>query len=158
MLEIVKLKKQYKPKKGEAVHALAGVSVKIQEKGLVFSVFAALMLSNFIGTSVARKKRDIGILRALGARSNDVYRIFLIESLIIGLINFILSLTATIVAIYYINTSLREGIGLKLTVFNFGIRQIFLILLISLIVSVIASFLPVHRIARKKPVDAISNK
>ena len=126
--------------------------------GIGFSVFAALMLSNFIGTSVARKKRDIGILRALGARSNDVYRIFLIESLIIGLINFVISVAATITAIYYINTSLREGVGLKLTIFNFGIRQIALILLISLFVSVVASFLPVHRIAKKKPVDAISNK
>lgn len=126
--------------------------------GIGFSVFAALMLSNFIGTSVARKKRDIGILRALGARSNDVYRIFLIESLIIGLINFVISIAATITAIYYINTSLREGVGLKLTIFNFGIRQIALILLISVFVSVVASFLPVHRIAKKKPVDAISNK
>jgi len=37
-------------------------------------------------------------------------------------------------------------------------RQVALILLISLIVSLVASFLPVHRIAKKKPVDAISNK
>ena len=40
--------------------------------GIGFAVFASLMLSNFISTSIAYKKQEIGILRAIGARSNDV--------------------------------------------------------------------------------------
>lgn len=35
--------------------------------GIGFAVFAGIMLSNFIGTSVTRQKREIDILRALGA-------------------------------------------------------------------------------------------
>lgn len=41
---------------------------------------------------------------------------------------------------------------------NFGVRQIFVILLISFAVAVIASFLPVYKLAKKKPVDVILNK
>lgn len=123
-----------------------------------FALFSGFMLSNFIATSVAHKKREIGILRALGARSNDVFEIFLYESLIIALINFLFSLITTIITVELINNYLRQGIGLKLTIFNFGVRQIILLLLISVVVAVIASFLPVYKFAKKKPVDAISNK
>ena len=41
--------------------------------GIGFAVFAMIMLSNFIATSISYKKQEIGILRAIGARSNDVF-------------------------------------------------------------------------------------
>lgn len=126
--------------------------------GLGFAAFSALMLSNFIGTSVSHKKREIGILRALGARSKDVYEIFLHESLLIAGINFLVSVIATIITIKIINNSLRMGVGLKLTLFNFGIRQVILLLLVSGLVAILASFFPVYKFAKKKPVDAISDK
>ena len=44
------------------------------------------MLSNFISVSISNKKREIGILRAVGARSLDVFKIFFSESFVIGLI------------------------------------------------------------------------
>lgn len=126
--------------------------------GIAFAVFSALMLSNFIGSSVSIKKREIGILRALGARSSDVFRIFFNESIIIALINFFFASVSTYIAVRVINNSLRSGVGLTVTVFNFSIRQIVLLLLISVFVASVASFLPVNRIAKKKPVDAIHNR
>ena len=41
---------------------------------------------------------------------------------------------------------------------NFGIRQIALLFIISIGVAVVASFIPVYRIASKKPIEAIRNK
>lgn len=126
--------------------------------GIAFAVFSALLLSNFIASSVSYKKREIGILRALGARSSDVFRIFFNESIIIGIINFFLASVSTFVVVRLINVSLRTEVGFTVTIFNFSIRQIIILLLISVFVALFASFLPVNRIARKKPVDAISNK
>ncbi|NLB48778.1 MAG: FtsX-like permease family protein, partial [Erysipelotrichia bacterium] len=139
----------------DLVESVAALFIYI---GLGFAIFSALMLSNFIGSSVAYKKREIGILRAVGARSSDVFRIFFNESALVALINFVLASIATYMAVYYINASLRTDIGLSITIFNFSVRQIALLLLISFFVAFVASFLPVYRIARKKPVDAISNK
>ena len=48
--------------------------------------------------------------------------------------------------------------GILLTVLNFGIRQIALLLAVSLIVAAVASFIPVKRIASKKPIDAIRDR
>jgi len=44
--------------------------------GIGFALFSALMLANFISTSISYKKQEIGILRAIGARSNDVFKIY----------------------------------------------------------------------------------
>ncbi len=125
--------------------------------GIGFAVFSALMLMNFISVSISYKRREIGILRAVGARSSDVFKIFFCEAFIIALINYILSVAATIAATTVFNNIVREE-GINVTLLHFGPRQLILMLLISIAVAAIASFLPVWNIARRKPVDAIKNK
>ena len=48
--------------------------------------------------------------------------------------------------------------GMNLTLLNFSLRQIALILGVSMVVAFIASLLPVYKIARKQPIDAINNR
>ena len=125
--------------------------------GIGFAVFSGLLLMNFISISISYKKREIGILRAVGARSSDVFKIFFSESLIIALINYVMAVAATLIAIFFINRWMR-GEGINVTLLNFGVRQLALMLGVSVGVALISSFLPVWRIARKKPVDAIKDR
>ena len=126
--------------------------------GIGFAAFAALMLANFIGTSISYKKQEIGILRAIGSRSNDVFRIFFAESFIIAMINFVLSSIGVFAATVIINQLMRMEVGILITILSFGIRQLILLLAVSIFVAFIASFLPVKRIASKRPIDAIRNR
>lgn len=125
--------------------------------GIGFAVFSALMLMNFISVSISYKRREIGVLRAVGARSSDVFKIFFSEAFMIALINYILSIIATVTVINVFNTFVRNE-GLNITLLNFGVRQVVLMFAVSLFVAAVASFLPVWNIARRKPVDAIKNK
>ena len=126
--------------------------------GLGFALFAALMLANFIGTSISHKKHEIGILRAIGSRSNDVFRIFFAESFIIAAINFVLSSATVFAVVTVVNYVIRTRLGVLVTVLHFGPRQALLLMAVSLIVAALASFFPVMRIARKRPIDAIRNR
>lgn len=126
--------------------------------GIFFAVFAALMMFNFISVSISYKKREIGILRAVGARSSDVFGIFFNESLIITLINFVLASIVTFVTTTVINGVIRSEYGFALTLLNVGLRQFALILGVGVLVAFIASFIPVMRIAKKRPIDAIQNR
>lgn len=126
--------------------------------GIGFAAFAALMLANFIGTSISYKKQEIGILRAIGSRSNDVFRIFFAESFIIAMINFVLSSIGVFAATVIFNQLMRTQVGILITILSFGIRQLILLLAVSIFVAFIASFLPVKRIASKRPIDAIRNR
>ncbi len=125
--------------------------------GVGFAVFSALMLMNFISISISYKRREIGILRAVGARSSDVFKIFFSEAAIIALINCVLSVALTLTGVLLTNHFMRSE-GINVTLLTFGVRQVALMLLVSIAVAAVASFLPVYNIARKKPVDAIKNK
>ena len=140
---------------GEIISDVASVVFWV---GVGFAVFAALLLMNFISTSISYKKREIGILRALGARSSDVFGIFFNESLVIALINFVLATVATFVASAIITNAIITQLGLQLVLLSTGIRQVVLILAVSVGTAFLASLLPVSGIAKKQPIDAINNR
>ena len=138
----------------EIIEILAKVFVWV---GLGLAVFSSLLLMNFISTSISYKKREIGILRAVGAKSSDVFKIFFSEAFIIALINFLLATAASIAAVIILNFYMRNS-GINITLLSFGPLQIAIMLGVSVVVAVLASFLPVYGIARKKPVDAIKDR
>ncbi|MDR0426864.1 MAG: FtsX-like permease family protein, partial [Clostridiales bacterium] len=122
-----------------------------------FAVFAALLLLNFISTSISYKKREIGILRAVGARSSDVFGIFFNESMIIAVISFVIAAVLALVACLLLNLYISNSLGLGLMILNFAARQLFLMLAVTVVTAFISSFFPVYSIARKKPIDAIKS-
>ena len=136
------------------IEVLAKVFVWV---GLGLAVFSSLLLMNFISTSISYKKREIGILRAVGAKSSDVFKIFFSEAFIIALINFVLAAVTSVAAVIIVNYYMRKS-GINITLLSFGPLQIAIMLGVSIVVAVLASFLPVNGIARKKPVDAIKDR
>lgn len=118
----------------------------------VFSVFAALLMMNFLTVTLDFKKRELGILRALGARRKDVLNICLVESLIIAAIEFALSLIVVCFACLIVNKINFVAL------FNVGFLEVLTMLLLCFGVAALATVIPVTRITGKKPVDIISNK
>jgi ABC-type antimicrobial peptide transport system permease subunit len=113
---------------------------------------------SFITTSISYKKREIGILRALGARGKDVFGIFFKESLIIAFINFLLAFTTTSICAFFINRAMLTELGYNIALLTVTFRQFGLILGISVLAAFIASIIPVSKISKKKPIDAINNR
>ena len=134
---------------GTLLDAVTNVFVWI---GVAFCFFAAMLLMNFIGVSVYHKKKQIGILRAIGARSLDVFKIFFLEGLIIGLVVFALSSLATQIIAWLLNNLIT------INVLTPGLITFGLLLALSVAIVYIATWLPVHKIASKKPIDAINNR
>ena len=142
----------------DMIHSVLKVLAKVfLAIGIGFAVFASLLLANFIANSISYKKQEIGILRAIGSRSNDVFAIFFSESLIIAVTNFTLATIGVGIITAIINAAFRNN-GILVTVLHFGIRQVVLLLIISVGIAAVASFIPVKKIASKKPIDAIRNR
>ncbi len=123
--------------------------------GSVLAVFAALLLFNFISASIAYKRREIGILRAVGARGADVFRIFFSESAIIAAACTVLACVLTAIVAALINAETASALGLHFSLFLFGPLQALCIALIAALVAVCATWLPVSLAARRSPVEAI---
>ena len=104
---------------------------------------------------IGRKKKEIGILRAIGARGADVFKIFFCESGVIVGICLILSVIGTLIAATVLNNVLKAQMGLAVTVFVFGSLPILLMIAVAIVVAFLGTFFPVFIAARKKPVDTI---
>ena len=129
---------------------------------IAFSSISLIVSSIMVGiityTSVLERTKEIGILRAVGARSKDVFKIFFSESLIIAIINAILANISLFIVVFCINTTLRKNYNLLITILNPGILQIILVFGISILVAFVSSFVPVYFIANKRPIEAINNR
>ena len=126
--------------------------------GLGLAIFSMFLFYNFISISINNKKREIGILRAVGAKRGDVFKIFYSESFIIALINFILSVAATIALSIILNMNFQQNANVSFAIMKPSLITYGLLLAISLFTSILAALIPVVRLANKKPIDAIQNR
>ncbi len=138
----------------EMARLIFGLKVIFWVAGGLFGLFAALMLFNFITVSISSKNKEIGILRAVGARKNDVFKIFITEALIITLICFIISAILSGFACSFINTYTLEN-ALKIKLLDFTVLNVLFLLAVSVVVSMLATVIPVTKAANKSPVDSI---
>ncbi len=123
--------------------------------GVGLSVFCAGLIYQFISFSLEKKKSEIGVLRALGAGRKDIYRIFLTESLLLGLIQAALGILLTGILIPSINRTLVRELAAPIVFMRFTAWAPPVIFLVSLAVSFVASFLPIRKTANRSPVEAI---
>lgn len=136
-----------------AISMIEMLSLVFLIAGLAMAVLSALLLFNFISASISAKKREIGVLRAVGARGTDVFKIFFAESFIITMICFVISAVAAGVLCLVLNGIFAGAISLN--ILNYGILEVLLILGVAVAVAVIATILPVYFASRKKPVESI---
>ncbi len=126
--------------------------------GIVLAIFSMLLFYNFISVSINNKKREIGILRAVGAKRSDVFKIFYSEAFIIAMFNFVFSTIITFILSYILNQGFKEAASLSFNLMNPNILIILLLFGVAILTSFISSILPVTKIANKKPIDAIQNR
>lgn len=145
---------------GAFIDNLEAVDQTVQEMskaflilGVVLAIFAALLLSNFISVSIFQKQKEIGVLRAMGAKGTEVFKIFFVETLIIVLACIIVSSISSVVICHVINGIMSKSIGAEL--FIFGIGPFVLLTLISIITAFLATYCPVNNAAKKKPIESI---
>ena len=121
----------------------------------VLALFSALLLFNFISASVNGKKKDIGILRAVGARGIDVFKIFFAEALAVTTLCFALACGGSAIGCAIVNGSFisRGVLTFKILLFD-GLNALF-VLAISLLTALLATVIPVRSLVKKKPVEAI---
>lgn len=120
---------------------------------VVVGIFAALMLLNFIAATISAKRKEIGVLRALGARGVDVFKIFMSEALILAGLCFIIAGILGYFVCLIINNNIYAVSGL--VVLKYGFVNILLIFVIAMIISFAATFFPVLKEAKKPPVEGI---
>lgn len=124
--------------------------------GVAAAIFSGLMLWNFIASSITAKKKEIGILRAVGARGSDVFKIFSVESAVVVIICLIISLIASYFGCQILNDFVKEtNSAIDFDVCIFDIENASIMIAIAVVVGFAGTFVPVYLISRKKPADVM---
>lgn len=125
---------------------------------IFFLVFSAIILMSFINSSIKFRKKEIGTLRALGCRSKDIITMFLYESVILMLNALAISFVIIPKIINVINSFIIKELLMNINVLRFETTQILEITGIMLVIVILANVIPVRKITKMKPIDAILNK
>ena len=136
----------------ETIGGFTGAFVGV---GAAFAVFAGALIFQFINLSIEAKRGQVGILRALGARSYDVCRIFFSESFLLALVSVSVAIPSTVGLSYAVNKILADLFFIRIAVLNFTIWMPVSILLLGFVIAFAATVFPVLKEARKAPIDAI---
>jgi putative ABC transport system permease protein len=133
---------------------LEGFMACIGAIGLVVSLFG---IANTMAMAVLERTREIGIMKALGARNRDIGRLFLAEAGAIGILGGLVGLAAGALIGGLLNLAAHPAFDLPPNVRLFhvslwlGVGSV----VFSMFVSVVAGWLPARRAARMEPVAAV---
>lgn len=141
---------EFKGSQGQQIDTLLAVLYGLLALAVVISV---LGIVNTLALSVVERRREIGMLRAVGMQRPQVRRTIYLESLLIALFGAIVGLGLGVAFGWgFVRTLRDEGLGL-LTV-PWG--QIVAMLFGSAVVGVLAALWPAVRAARTRPLEAIT--
>lgn len=125
---------------------------------VIFIIFMVLLLYNFINATIASGKKEIGILRALGASNKDVMKIFGYESLILGSVGWIFGFILFLIFTVLINKSPAFTVLYGVDVVMINILSLIFSAIFTLVMSILLSILSISRVSKIKPIDAILDK
>ena len=116
-------------------------------------VVSAIMILVVLNISVVERTKEIGVLKALGARRKDIRRIFVSEAFLIGLSSGMLGVMLTWVLQVLVNhfTVAQFEVPVVMMTANYILTGI----MISVVISMLAGLLPADRASKLDPVEAL---
>lgn len=127
--------------------------------GSIALAVAALGLFNTLTVSLLERTREIGLMKAMGMRSYEIERVFLTESMIVGLFGGLIGLIVGFAIGKFIGlvltlVSLDKGLGF-IDVAFIPADFVFIVLILSLFVGVITGIYPARRAKKISALNAL---
>jgi putative ABC transport system permease protein len=143
-------------------------SVSTMNFGLTIMSFLALTICVFIifnsfTISLNQRWKEIGILRAIGATRGGILRMFLFESIVLGVIGSLVGLAGGVFlargAIAVTSTVTATFYGVVTSPKAFSVNYVFAAeaIVVGIFTSLIAAWLPAHAASKLRPVLALTN-
>jgi putative ABC transport system permease protein len=111
-------------------------------------VVGAIGIANIMLVSVTERTREIGVMKAVGARNRDVMRLFLVEAALLGGVGAVLGVPLGLVAGFGASAYAEVQFALAPTWMALSV-------VVGVLVGVVAGLYPAWRAARVDPIDAL---
>ncbi len=134
------------------INAISYVLIAFVSISLVVS---SIMIGIITYISVLERTKEIGILRAIGASKRDISRVFNAETLIIGFAAGLIGVLATLLFCLPINLIIHKLSGIGTINAVLPVAAAFILVAISMALTLIAGIIPSRIAAKKDPVEAL---
>ena len=136
---------------GSIMDAITYVLVGFSSISLIVS---SIMIGIITYISVLERTKEIGILRALGARKKDITRVFNAETFIIGFTSGMIGIFIAVLLTIPINIVLYNMTELK-DVAQLNPLHALVLIAVSMTLTIIGGLIPAHIASKKDPVEAL---
>lgn len=136
---------------GNIMDAITIVLIAFSSISLVVS---SIMIAIITYISVLERTKEIGILRALGARGKDIKRVFNAETFIIGLCSGVLGILIAYALTFPVNIVIENLSGLA-GVAKLNIVHALILVTINVILTILGGAVPARMASKKDPVIAL---
>jgi putative ABC transport system permease protein len=143
--------KQLQETRAATMNTMSAFLVAIAAVSLIVG---AVGIANTMFTSVLERTKEIGIMKAIGARNKDILLIFLFNAALIGLVGGILGILLGS-ALSSLLPSLMGGTPFSRASTLVSLNSIFLALSVSVGSGIVAGIIPAYQASKLKPVDAL---
>jgi putative ABC transport system permease protein len=133
-----------------------GIFMVLTVLGFLSLGLGLLLVYNTITVLIAQQVDQIGVLKAVGARTWHILRLYFISVFIYGLLALMLALPLAIYGGWAITTWLSNSFGADLGAFQVSQPIVILVVLLCLLAPVLASLIPIISGARITVREAIS--
>jgi len=118
-------------------------------------IIVALGITSVLVVSVVQKQKEIGILRAMGAKRGQVMRIFLWQGAIFGTLGSLIGTSLSFALLTLFSTVYKAPDGSSLFAAQLDPKLVIMATCVAMIVGILSAFIPARRAARMDPVQAI---
>lgn len=130
------------------------VSAMLIAVAAISLVVSTVMIGVITSNSVVERTREIGILRAIGARKKDIRNVFIAETSLIGLASGLFGILVTYVLCPLISLVIKAVTGIG-SLLHFHPLHALILVCLSLVLTVISGIIPAIMASRKNVVDAL---
>ncbi len=139
----------------QLVSALNAQSISTALIRGVVMVVVVLGIASVLVVSVVQKRREIGILRAMGATRGQVMRIFLLQGAVVGAVGSVLGVLLAALLVWAFTTFVRGSDGGPLFPITLTPWLALQVAALATVCGVLAAVAPARRAARLDPAQAI---
>ncbi|MCS7215773.1 MAG: ABC transporter permease [Thermodesulfovibrio sp.] len=124
---------------------------------IIAIIISAVGVMNSILTSVFERTSEIGIMRAIGASKFDIFRIIIMENILLSILGGVIGILFSVISSTVIEKFLKKFLFYlpsgKLITFEFHIALVCLIF--SLFIGVVSGLYPAYRASKINPIEVI---
>jgi putative ABC transport system permease protein len=139
-----------------ATSIVSSITLFLGAIAAVSLLVGAVGIANTMFTSVLEKTKEIGTMKAIGAKNRDILMIFIVNSAMVGFVGGVLGvILGSLLSLLFPMLGITLARGSSIAGVTFSPSLTFYGITLAVLVGVISGVVPAYRASKLKPVDAL---